>query len=538
MTPIKRANIFFLAIAWLYLAAGCTGTSSDEDTQDKQPNILFIMTDDHASRAISALGSDLIETPNIDRIATGGIVFNNAFVTNSICGPSRAVLLTGKHSHINGFRDNAADTVFDGSQQTFPKLLQQAGYQTGVVGKWHLGSDPTGFDHWEVLIGQGEYYSPRIKSADGIVQYDGGYVTDVVTDLVLKFLDQRDNTKPFALLYHHKAPHRNWMPDVALLPQAEAGHEYPIPETFEDDYAGRIAAEHQDMRIADMYLGWDMKLQPGDYPKETGTGGYRHADGFDPNRSVQRWAAAFDRMTDEQKATWQNYYKNLASEYAAVMDEPDKRARWMYQRYMHDYLGTVRSVDNNIGRVLDYLDENDLSDNTIVIYTSDQGFYLGEHGWFDKRFMYEESMSTPLLMRYPGVIEPGTKTDRLVQNLDFAPTFIDLAGLEVPEDIQGRSLRPLFTNTASDRSTEAWRTAVYYEYFEYPRPHAVMPHYGVRTETHKLIRFQGQQPFWELYDLTADPGEMDNRYDDPALADIQMSLHKELDELRALYEVQ
>ena len=243
-------------------------------------------------------------------------------------------------------------------------------------------------------------------------------------------------------------------------------------------------------------------------------------------------------MTDEQKAIWRNYYKDLASDYAAVMDKADERARWMYQRYLHDYLATVQSVDNNIGRVLDYLEDHGLSDNTIVIYTSDQGFYLGEHGWFDKRFMYEESMSTPLLMRYPGVIEPGTKSDRLVQNLDFAPTFVDLAGLEVPEDMQGRSLRPLFVNASSGGSSKAWRTAVYYEYFEYPRPHAVLPHYGVRTETHKLIRFQGPQPFWELYDLTTDSNEMNNRYNDPALADVRMSLHKTLDELRALYAVQ
>ncbi|GAA6203659.1 sulfatase [Thalassotalea sp. SU-HH00458] len=525
---------------------GCSNNDNkaSQVSQSKQlerPNILFIMSDDHAERAISAYGHELIKTPNIDRIANEGMLFNNAFVTNSICGPSRAVLMTGKHSHINGFKDNGHDTIFDGSQMTFPKLLQKAGYETSVIGKWHLGSDPTGFDNWQVLVGQGEYYSPQFKSKSGIKQYDGAYVSNKITDIVLEQLEQRDRSKPFAMLYHHKAPHRNWMADVDLLAKGGFPKKYPLPKTFNDTYQGRPAAKHQDMRIKDMYLGWDMKLWPGEYEKETSTGGYRHADSFDPKRANNRFEAHYHRMTNEQKAKWDEYYKNNAKDYQAVKDNPEALAQWMYNRYLHDYLATVRSVDDGIGRVLDYLDENDLADNTIVIYTSDQGFYLGEHGWFDKRFMYEESMSTPLVIRYPNMITAGQVNSRLVQNLDFAPTFVDLAGLDVPKEMQGLSLKPLLDGTISPLKTagnQEWRSSLYYQYFEYPIPHAVMPHNGVRTETHKLIHFTAEgNDFWELYDLEADPSELKNQYDKPGFESVQAELHSQLKKLKKQYQV-
>lgn len=550
MMKVPAKNIQMLTVLSTFTLA-LTACVTDNDSEQKivekkvveqqptRPNILFIMTDDHAEKAISAYGHELIQTPNIDRIANEGMLFKNAFVTNSICGPSRAVLMTGKHSHINGFIDNAEDTIFDSSQETFPKLLQKAGYYTSVVGKWHLGSDPTGFDDWQILVGQGEYYSPQFKSELGIKQYDGAYVTNKITDIVLEQLENRDQSKPFAMLYHHKAPHRNWMPDVELLEKDGFPKEYSVPQTFNDDYQGRPAAEHQDMRVSDMYLGWDMKLQPGQFEKETGTGGYRHDTTFDHSAVEKAWAYHYNRMNDEQKAKWNKYYQNLEAEYKEFKDDPEKRAIWMYNRYMHDYLATVRSVDDNIGRVLDYLDENGLRDNTIVVYTSDQGFYLGEHGWYDKRFMYEESMSTPLVIRYPTMISPGQVNEQLVQNIDFAPTFVDIAGGKVPGAMQGLSLRPLLMNDVEGKSN--WRTGLYYQYFEYPTPHSVIPHYGIRTDRYKLIRFEGQSegsaPHWELYDLTADPSELENQYNKPSLAKVTAQLHQQLIALRKQYQV-
>lgn len=555
MTKVYRKKLIrFTVLSALTLAlSGCFATKNSElEIDDKnqvaqqqkpqeRPNILFIMSDDHAERAISAYGHQLIQTPNIDRIANEGMLFNNAFVTNSICGPSRAVLMTGKHSHINGFKDNGHDTIFDGSQMTFPKLLQQAGYETSIFGKWHLGSDPTGFDEWKILVGQGEYYSPQFKSKSGTKTYEGQYVTNLTTDFVIDHLDNRDKSKPFAMLYHQKAPHRNWMADVDLLAKGGFPKEYPLPETFNDTYEGRPAAKHQDMRIADMYLGWDMKLWPDEYEKETSTGGYRHAENFDPSKANKRFEAHYHRMTPEQKAKWDAYYKNNAKDYQAVKDDPEALAKWMYNRYLHDYLATVRSVDNGVGRVLDYLDEHGLADNTIVVYTSDQGFYLGEHGWFDKRFMYEESMSTPLVIRYPNVIKAGQVNSRLVQNLDFAPTFVDLAGLSVPKEMQGLSLKPLLNGEISPlkaAGSQYWRTSLYYQYFEYPVPHSVMPHYGVRSETHKLIHFTAEgKDFWELYDLEADPRELNNQYLEAGFEQIKADLHQQLIALRKQYQV-
>ena len=382
-----------LPALWIFFSLPGPSQALDavSDPPVPRPNILLIMSDDHAQRAISAYGADLAATPNLDRIASEGAIFRNSFVTNSICTPSRAVLLTGKFSHRNGVRGNG--DVFDGHQATLPRILQQQGYETAVVGKWHLGSEPVGFDHWQVLTGQGDYYSPRFRASEGEVQYDGSYVTDKVTDLALEFLQNRDRKKPFMMLYHHKAPHRNWMPPVDELDPGNIVH-VPLPDNFDDDYAGRPAAREADMRIADMFLSYDLKLRPDDYDTEAGTGGGRGQEGA-ATEALAAWHDAYARMTPAQQAAWDRFYDRVNAHYLQVKSDPGALARWMYQRYLHDYLATVRSVDGNIGRVLDYLDTESLYENTIVIYTSDQGFYLGEHGWYDKRFMYEESMRTP-----------------------------------------------------------------------------------------------------------------------------------------------
>ena len=484
-----------------------------------QPNILFIMSDDHAERAISAYDDTLIETPNIDRIAAGGMRFANSFVTNSICAPSRAVLLTGKYSHLNGLRDNR-DT-FDGSQVTLPKLLQDAGYETAIIGKWHLKSDPTGFDEWKILVDQGHYYNP-VFIDNGVETEREGYVTDLITELALEYLENRDESKPFMLLYQHKAPHRNWMPH----PRHFAGQdrEYPLPETFRDDYAGRPAAAGQDMRIADMWLSLDLKLHLAADETETGTGGKAT---FDPTAG---WGDDYGRMTDEQKAAWDEHYDEIGRRYREAQLTGEELAAWKYQRYLQDYLGTIAAVDEGVGELLDYLDASGLADNTIVVYTSDQGFYLGEHGWYDKRFMYEESLRTPLLIRYPDEIATDQVNENLVLNLDMTPTLLDFAGVDIPGDMQGQSLRPLL---AGDDDT-GWRDAIYYRYYEFPHGwHDVRPHYGVRTDRYKLIHFTGDMDLWELYDLETDPHEMQNLYDREDYRSIRQRLHWQLDELQS-----
>jgi arylsulfatase A-like enzyme len=465
---------------------------------NQPPNILYIMSDDHAYNALSCYGSKINETPNLDRIANEGMLFENCFVTNSICGPCRAVVLTGKYSHLNGFYRNG--NTFDGSQQTYPKLLQKAGYQTAVVGKWHLKSDPTGFDYWHVLIGQGPYYNPPMKTPEGTVKHIG-YTTDIITDQALHFLkNERDADKPFMLIYQHKAPHRNWQPGPKHLTMFD-GEEIPEPDTLFDDYQGRgTAAKTQDMTIARTMNANDLKLRaPGN-------------------------------LTTEQLAVWNKAYgpKNEAFEQANL--EGDDLVRWKYQRYIKDYLRCVASVDDNVGRVLDYLDETGLAENTIVVYTSDQSFYLGEHGWFDKRFMYEESHRTPLMVRWPGKIKAGSRCDALTLNLDFAETMLDAAGVEIPDDMQGESLLPLLDGETPPN----WRESIYYRYYEFPGAHSVRRHYGVRTDRYKLIYFNRIDE-WELYDLEKDPHEMKSVYDDPAYADVVAELKAELDHLRKRY---
>ncbi|HEX4613363.1 MAG TPA: sulfatase, partial [Urbifossiella sp.] len=433
-----------------------------------------------------------------DRLAKEGARLDRCLVPNSICGPSRAVLLTGRYSHSNGFYNNT-NSRFDGSQVTFPKLLQRAGYQTALFGKWHLISDPTGFDHWHILPGQGVYYNPPMVRMGERVAH-AGYVTDVITDLSLDWLAKRDRSKPFLLMCQHKAPHREWEPALRHL-----GHDndrrYPEPDTLFDDYAGRGAAERgQDMTIAKTMTARDMKFTtPGN-------------------------------LTPEQKKAWDAYYEPRNAAFRAADPQGRELVRWRYNRYLHDYLGCVKAVDEGVGRVLDYLDRERLADNTIVVYASDQGFYLGEHGWFDKRWIFEESVRTPCLVRWPGAVRPGTTSDRITSLLDFAPTFCDAVGLPIPEGTHGRSLSGLLRG----RPPADWRTSFYYHYYEYPGPHNVRRHYGVVTDRYKLVRFYGAggDEYWELFDRQTDPRELTSVYDRPDYAAARRDLHAELDRLR------
>ncbi len=471
----------------------------------KRPNILFIFTDDQASHCISAYGSKINQTPNIDRIAKEGMLFQNCFCTNSICGPSRAVILTGKHSHLNGFADNRGSTVFDGSQQTFPKLLQAAGYQTAMLGKWHLKSDPTGFDHWAVLSGaggQGTYYQPAFKTHKGPLQVQG-YVSDIITDMAINWLKtDRDKDKPFLLMYQHKAPHRSWEPGPNQL-GLYRDKDIPEPDTLFDDWAGHASpSRNQEMTIA------------------------RHLNDYDLKFVTPR------NLTPAQKKAWDAAYAKENEAFKAAKLQGKDLVRWKYQRYIKDYLRCIAGVDDGVGRVLKYLDDSGLAKNTVVVYSSDQGFYLGDRGWYDKRWMYEESLRMPLLVRWPGVVKPGSVNKDLVQNLDFAPTFLDIAGAKVPADMQGRSLVPLLKGKTPDD----WRKSIYYQYLEYPQPHRVAPHWGVRTATHKLI-FYPLTDEWELFDMVKDPGERTSVYKDAAYQDIVKELKAEIARLRTLYKV-
>lgn len=498
---------------FLLLFISCKEKQSLENTQ---PNILFIMTDDHSYQTFSAYDDRFIQTPNLDRIAKEGTLFKNSFVTNSICAPSRAVMLTSKFSHLNGQLDNRIR--FDSSQATFPKHLQKAGYETALVGKWHLKSQPTGFDYYDVLIGQGNYYNTDFIK-NGKRERSDGYVTNVITNKSLDWLDKRDKEKPFCLLLHHKATHRIWFPDTALFKEFE-GVDFEVPTTFFDDYEGRVAAQEQAQSIAkDMDLVWDNKMMDKEGEIQTG---------------LRKFYAErmYGRLNPQQKAVIDNYYNPIIEKFKADKLEGKELALWKYQRYMQDYLRCVRSVDNNVGRVLDYLDENGLAENTLVVYTSDQGFYMGEHGWFDKRFMYEQSLRTPLVMRFPKGIQPQKSYEEMVQNIDYAPTIMDLAGLEIPSEMQGKSLLPLVKKTDT-----TWRDAIYYHYYEYPGAHSVKRHYGVRTDRYKLIHFYRDIDTWEFFDLQTDPEEMHNLYGQAEYADLIEEMKIRLEELRAEYQV-
>ena len=460
----------------------------------QRPNIVWIFSDDHACNAIGAYGGRLQAenlTPNIDSIARDGMIFDRAYVGNSICAPSRATLLTGKHSHLNGKFDNRGG--FNHDQQQFQKILQQHGYQTAMIGKIHLDGAMQGFDYWEVLPGQGRYTNPQFVTAQGKTQYEG-HSTDIVTDRALNWLNNgKDDSKPFMMMVHYKAPHRNWLPAPRILEKFRQ-RTFPEPDSLFDDYAGRgTAARQQDMSISrTMTMGSDLKVTPG-----------------------------------SERAAWLEKHPL----------EGDDLIRWKYQAYMQDYLGCVAGVDENIGRLLAWLKENGLDQNTVVMYSSDQGFYLGEHGWFDKRFMYEESFRTPLVAKWPGVIKPGQRNSDLVQNIDFAETFLDIADAPIPDDMQGASLVPLLKGHTPDN----WRKSLYYHYYEYPAVHSVRRHEGVSDGRYKLIRFYGidvpNGEEWELYDLKTDPSEMTSLYDQPEQSAKIDELKAELNRLKEHYRV-
>jgi len=485
----------FSTLAALVAAAGDRST---EQPSGQRPNIVYIMSDDHAAHAISAYGSRVNRTPNIDRLAKEGMLMTSVFATNSICTPSRATILTGQYSHVNGV---TMFNRFDSSRLTVAQLLQRAGYHTGMIGKWHLGSDPLGFDHWEILPGQGVYFDPVFYTAASETTYTGRYVTNVTTDLGIDFIRKRPRNKPFFLMLHHKAPHRPWEPNQAHR-AAFVEKWIPEPPTLWDSYATRTDALHEnEQRIAKDLTNRDLKL-----PQPPGLTG---AD-------LTAWL-----MTKPETVTTMRDGASLTLTGEAL-------TRWKYQRYMQDYLATVQSVDDNIGRVLDYLDRNGLGRNTIVIYTSDQGFFLGDHGMYDKRFMYEESLRMPFLVRWPAAIRAGSKSDAMGLNIDFAPTFLEAAGLPVPGAMQGRSLLPVLRG----RAPASWRTSMYYRYYHDPGDHNTRAHYGVRTKTHKLIYFWKKDQ-WELFDLVNDPMEMNNIYGQPGQERLTASLKAELTRLKA-----
>lgn len=497
---IRLTSLIFATIAALSsdLAFGTAGD---------RPNIVFIFSDDHCQQALSAYDPERITTPNMDRLAKEGMMFNRCYVTNAICGPSRAVIQTGKYSHINGFAVNGI--VFNGDQQTFPKLLQKEGYQTAVVGKWHLASTPQGYDYFDVLVGQGPYYNPPMKTTDDngkvVTREHTGYTTEIITEKTLDWLkNDREEDKPFMLMYQHKAPHRNWEPAPKYLTWLD-DVTVPEPETLYDDYATRASpAYNQGMEIKAHLNERDLKLtQPRNF-------------------------------TPEQLAQWNAAYgpKNEAYLKAKPNLSEKEIMQWKYQRYVKDYLRCVKSVDDGIGEVLNYLDESGLAENTVVIYASDQGWYLGEHGWFDKRWMYEESLKTPLLVRWPGQTKAGSVNSDIVSNLDFAETFLELAGVAIPSDMQGESLVPILKG----KTPRNWRDTFYYHYYEFPGGHSVARHYGVTNGKQKLIHYY-QTGEWELFDIEKDPNELNNVYTNPEYASIVKELEKELGRLRDQYEV-
>jgi len=493
--------------------------------KQKRPNIVFIMSDDHAYQAISAYDKRLTQTPNIDRIANEGMLFSNACVTNSICAPSRAVILTGKHSHLNGKIDNYFP--FDTSNVTFPQILQKNGYQTAMFGKLHFGNNPKGFDEFQILPDQGDYYNPDfITKKEGRKKFTG-YVTDLITDLTLNWLkNERDEEKPFFLAYLHKAPHREWLPAERHFKEY-LKKTFPEPATLFDNYEGRgRASKEQEMNLL-THMNWagDSKITPENMDKL----GIKESHAYDK----KNYNHTVGRMNPEQRKAWDDAYGKMNEEFMKKFPSmTDKeKMQWRYQRYMQDYLGSIAAVDDGVGQVLDFLKKNNLDENTIVVYTSDQGFYLGEHGWFDKRFIFDESFKTPLLVKWPGVIQAGSKNTQMVQNLDFAQTFLEAAGIKSPADMQGESLIPIFKGQGKN-----FRDAAYYHYYEYPSVHMVKRHYGIVTEKYKLVHFYYDIDEWELYDRVNDKNEMKNVYNDPKYTQVKAELHKKLAALRIKYK--
>ena len=514
-------NIF--AFLCLSVLIGCKDNASEEKKAEKtaanqKPNIVFIMADDHAVKAISAYGSEigkLAPTPNIDRLAKNGAIFNQNYNTNSLCGPSRAVILTGKHSHQNGFRMNGER--FDNTQQTLPKILQQNGYQTAVIGKWHLSDEPTGFDYWKILDDQGKYYNPDFITAEDTTRVTG-YAQDLITDYSIDWMKQRNEEQPFFLMVHHKAPHRNWMPALRHTTLYDSV-EFPLPDTYFPDFENQQAAEEQLQTIyEDMYEGHDLKLS-----KHKGT----------DSLAANPWKDDFERMTAEQKEKWNAAYRPKNDAFWEKDLHGKDLAKWKGQRYLREYMATIASVDESVGRILDYLEAQDLDENTLVVYTSDQGFYLGENGWFDKRYMYETSFRMPLLMQYPKEIEAGSVISEMTQNLDFAPTFLDMAGIEIPEDMQGIS----FKKVLYGKEAEIGRDAIYYHYYDFPAFHMVKRQYGIKTDRYKLIHFYDDIDTWEFYDLEKDPKEQNNLIDaEEYQAEVKM-MHQKLDSVQQHYQV-
>ena len=490
----------------------------------ERPNIVFIFTDDHAVHSIGAYGSRINKTPNIDRLAQRGMVFENSFCTNAVCGPSRACIQTGKHSHINGFKSNGYR--FNSEQWTFPKALRKAGYQTAVIGKWHLGSDPIGYDYWEILPSQGNYYNPDFYKislsgspggSDNMKSYEG-YCTDVVTNLGLEWLDKRDTNKPFLLMIQHKAPHRPWMPALRHITNY-ADEEIPEPATLFDTHENRDRSLSECELTIDkqLYYSNDLKIWE-DVPWAT-----------DFEKRIQN--QEYKRMTDEQKQAWDAVYGPRNREFLKDAPKGKDLIRWKYQRYIKDYLRCIDAVDENVGRVLDYLDQHGLAENTVVIYSSDQGFFLGDHGWYDKRWMFEESMRMPFIISWPEAVEPGSRNRNLIQNIDYAPTFLEMAGAEIPRGVQGLSLVP----TLKDKN-KSLRDCAYYHYYATKGGYKVPSQEGVRTDRYKLINFYGSEGF-NLFDLKKDPMEIHDVSKDPAYQDVFEEMKGKLDKLRQEYKV-
>ena len=509
LPQLKTMALMALSSATLLHANG--------QSKEKKPlNIVYIMTDDHTAQMMSCYDKRYMHTPNLDRIAEHGVRFTSSYVANSLSGPSRACMITGKHSHANGFTDNTT-CVFDASQPTFPKMLQRAGYQTAVFGKWHLESLPTGFDKWEIVPGQGDYYNPRFIEMNGDTINQKGYLTDLITDKSIDWIEnQRDKGKPFCILIHHKAIHRNWLSKIEDLHLYE-DRTFPVPRNFYDDYEGRPAAAAQEMSIdKDMDLIYDLKM-----------------DRDDLNSSLKPiYLNMIKRMNPQERKAWHEFYDSIASDFYSRDLKGRELAEWKFQRYVRDYMKVVKSLDDNVGRVLDYLEKSGLIENTLVVYTSDQGFYIGEHGWFDKRFMYEESFHTPLIMRLPEGFDRRGDISEMVQNIDYAPTFLEIAGAPIPDDMQGMSLMPLLRG---DKNVK-WRDALYYHFYEYPAEHSVKRHYGVSNGRYKLIHFYNDIDHWEFYDLLNDPYEMHNIYNVPAVKPLVEKMRHRLVELQKQYK--
>jgi len=469
----------------------------------QRPNIIIIVSDDHSYQTISSYGSKIGNTPNIDRIANEGLLFNRAYVNNSLCGPSRASLLTGKYSHKNGYKENEK-SHFDHSQNSFAKELRKSGYRTSWIGKQHLGDTLEGFDYFDVLLNQGHYFNPDFKNQKGEIKRENGYVSDIVTDKALSWLQSLDNKQPFCLIIGHKATHREWDPDPQDFGKNDH-KKFPLPTNFYDSYTGREAAKIQEMQISkDMKLDYDLKMfnSESDWMKESN----------------------FKRMGEENREKYRQYYAAVKKDFESQNFKDSKAlTEWKYQRYMIDYLNTAESMDRNIGKVLDYLDEHKLRENTIVIYMSDQGFYMGEHGWFDKRFMYEESFRTPMMLRYPAKIKEAHKINDLLMTIDIAPTLLELAQVPVPKDMQGQSFKSLLEGKSGDRKI------LYYHYYE-DGIHNVSPHFGVSDGRFKLIRFYNKVNSWEFYDLEMDPNEMKNLFNNPKYSEKQSEMMKKLKE--------